>query len=629
MSVQSLNWLIKKLLIKKLLRSLEFGQKRMLLYGCIAFCFALWLSQPSIALQAAQNITFNSELIAQTPASQPSPRPATPTAQPSVLPTFNLPQRLINEPIQVGDIRLDGRKLFSIAVPRANTQSPPAETTTIDIRVRGIEETLQRLVEQLSSQQNSNAATISVESQLDPQSNLPIIQVNDQYLMTVTTLDAQLQGQNPEAYADELVKIIQTELSQAIQERQPQVLRQNAFVALTIAASVFCLSWVVSQLQRRLRRQHTQAPSELPTVTPTSTMSAEQTQLMVQQQLAQNQRKNFRDMQRRLLQLIQILLWLGGGFIMLGLFPYTRELQAQLLSTPLKVLAIAVATYLLIRVSDLIIDRFFNVLKIEHFISPESSQRIALRISTFSRVLRGLAAIVLISIAVLLILSVIGIRIIPLLAGAGIVGLGISLASQSLIKDIINGFFILLEDQYAVGDVIQVGNVSGFVEALNLRITQLRNSEGRLITIPNSAITIVENLSKDWSRVDLKIVLSAAINIDKATNLIKNVGQNLSTDPAWQSRILEPPEILGVENLDSSGITIRVWIKTQPLQQWNVGREFRRRLKFALDAEEISLGVPQQALSLYPLREEEDDPNFNPSALFNSSNSADGQNKRR
>jgi small conductance mechanosensitive channel len=209
-----------------------------------------------------------------------------------------------------------------------------------------------------------------------------------------------------------------------------------------------------------------------------------------------------------------------------------------------------------------------------------------------------LATLTLVTTAVLLILSVLGIEILPLLAGAGIVGLAISLASQNLIKDVINGFLILLEDQYAVGDVIQVGSVSGLVEYMNLRITQLRTAEGRLVTIPNSEIVIVENLSKDWSRVDLAIAIASNADVNRAIQVIQAVGDALSRDPLWQNEVVEPPEVLGIDELSSNGVTIRVWIKTQPLQQWKVGREFRKRLKIALDESAIEIAVPQQTLSL-------------------------------
>jgi moderate conductance mechanosensitive channel len=290
-------------------------------------------------------------------------------------------------------------------------------------------------------------------------------------------------------------------------------------------------------------------------------------------------------------------IWIVGLIIIVGLFPHTRELQPLLLSTSLKLLGILLSTYLVIRLSNVAIDRFFSAVS-DGSDGIQASQRIALRVSTFAGVAKSLSAVVYICIAAIAILSVTGINIVPLLTGAGIVGLGISLASQNLIKDVINGFLILLEDQYAVGDVIQVGKATGLVENINLRITQLRNAEGRLITIPNSSIAIVENLSKDWSRVDLGLVIAYDADLDRAIELIKQVGGEMDRDPDWQPKMIEPPEVLGVDELNNSGVTIRVWIKTQPLQQWKVGREFRRRLKLAMDGRGISIGIPQQSFSL-------------------------------
>jgi len=171
-----------------------------------------------------------------------------------------------------------------------------------------------------------------------------------------------------------------------------------------------------------------------------------------------------------------------------------------------------------------------------------------------------------------------------------------ALASQNLIKDAINGFLIILEDQYALGDVIAVGNVTGLVEKLNLRITQLRDAEGRLITIPNSEIKIVANLSSRWSRADLSIPVAYQADVDQALKLIETVALDMDKDPQWQEEILETPQVLGVENFSDRGLMIRVWIKTQPLQQWNVSREYRRRLKVAFDQAGIQIPFPQQAI---------------------------------
>jgi small conductance mechanosensitive channel len=137
--------------------------------------------------------------------------------------------------------------------------------------------------------------------------------------------------------------------------------------------------------------------------------------------------------------------------------------------------------------------------------------------------------------------SAIGFDLIPLLAGAGIVGIAISFAAQGLIKDVINGFLIILEDQYAVGDVIMVGELRGLVENMNLRITQIRNNEGQLITIPNSSIAIVRNLSKDWARVDLAIRITYETNPDRALEILRKLSQEIYQENIWRAKIIEPP----------------------------------------------------------------------------------------
>jgi small conductance mechanosensitive channel len=263
----------------------------------------------------------------------------------------------------------------------------------------------------------------------------------------------------------------------------------------------------------------------------------------------------------------------------------------------------------LIRLSAAFVNRSLLLLQDRMILSPEASQRMSLRFSTFSQVIRGVIFFLFWGIAVLIALSMVGIQIAPLIAGAGLLGLGVSFASQNLIKDIINGFFILLEDQYGVGDVVIIGEVAGFVENMNLRITQLRNEEGRLITIPNNTITVVQNLSKEWSRVDLMIDVAHTADIDQALALINHVAQDMTQDSAWRSLILETPLLLGVDRLDYRGATVRLWIKTQPLKQWDVAREYRRRLKIAFDKAGIEIGAPQQwitfqnRLGVHPLAE--------------------------
>jgi small conductance mechanosensitive channel len=187
-----------------------------------------------------------------------------------------------------------------------------------------------------------------------------------------------------------------------------------------------------------------------------------------------------------------------------------------------------------------------------------------------------------------------------LLALGTVIALVISFAAQNLVKDLVNGFMILLEDQFRIGDFIRIGanaglqEVSGLVENLNLRITQIRSTEGNLIIFANSSIVQVENMSRTWARADFYIEVAYETDVNRALAIIRDTADKLAQDPQWHDVILDSHELLGVEQLSHSGIMIRLWIKTAPLQQWNVARELRRRLKLAFDQSDIRIGIPQQ-----------------------------------
>lgn len=520
------------------------------------------------------------------------------------IPQLNLKQAIPSlsdiaaEDVATAEVTLDGYNLFAIAAPAISSQDVGTDIAPIRERVRGIENTLKRIA-------NSDLPPEDVEVtvEVDDTSDLPVIYINDQYLMTVTTLDAQLQVQQPERWAEQLTNIISYALTRAYRERQPDFLLQRGGIAIGLLLVMLISSRVVARLQRKLKIRRERMERELPAAPPigskTASEEADSTSLAIatlQHQHNKRRHRDLKDMQTRLLQLGQLVIWVSGGAILLGLFPYTRWLQPLVFAMPLRILGTILGIYVLIRLSDVLIERFAGALAKGRFLYAEGAQRIDLRVTTVSRVLRSGAAVIWIVVGFLMILSVVGVDLVPLLAGAGIIGLAISFAAQSLIKDMINGFLILFEDQYAVGDVIVVDSVSGFVENMNLRITQLRNNEGRLITIPNSTISVVQNLSKDWSRVDLAIELAYGTNPDHALEVIRHLCEAMYNDTAWSSKMPEPPEVLGIDEINHVGILIRVWLKTLPLQQWAVAREFRRRLTLALDMAGLTVGVPQQSL---------------------------------
>lgn len=499
--------------------------------------------------------------------------------------------------IETGKVRLDGRALFRVAVPNIAKNMENADPSPLQERIGTIEHTLNRIANSPFDSQS-----LQVTDRIDTNSNLPIISINDQYLMTVTTLDAQLYGYELQRQANRLTQIIKNALLRAQQERQPQVITRQSLIAVGILLTLLMSSWGLTRLQERLKSKKRQLTAQIAPDSQIAAQPANQTQTVtknnLEHQRSKRQHRDITDLQNRLLQLLQVGMWSGGILLILGLYPYTRWLQPFLLSTPLKILSIGLGIYAAIRLSDVLIERLAQALIKGNLLKAQAFERSSLRVSTFSRVLKSGAVVIWLSLGIFAILSIIGVDVIPLLAGAGLIGLAISFAAQSLIKDMINGFLILLEDQYAVGDVISVDDVSGLVENMNLRITQLRNNEGQLITIPNSAITVVRNLSKDWSRVDLAINLAYGTDPNRALTVIQAVAQEMEQDPQWQEKMPESPEVLGIDHIDHTGLLIRVWIKTLPLQQWMVAREFRRRLALALEREGLAIGVPQQSLRL-------------------------------
>jgi small conductance mechanosensitive channel len=218
------------------------------------------------------------------------------------------------------------------------------------------------------------------------------------------------------------------------------------------------------------------------------------------------------------------------------------------------------------------------------------------RAQTLGTILRHALLIVLFFIAILMILGELGIQLGPLLATAGIGALAIGFGAQSLVKDVISGFFIILENQYRIGDAIEVGGVSGMVESVNLRKTVLRDLEGRVHTIPNGEIKVVSNLSKEWSRAVVDVGISYREDVDQVIGLLTQIGKELEAEEPYKSAILEPAQILGVERFGESQLVIRMIVKTSPLKQWEVGRELRKRIKNRFDEKGIRIPLPHRVL---------------------------------
>ncbi len=223
-----------------------------------------------------------------------------------------------------------------------------------------------------------------------------------------------------------------------------------------------------------------------------------------------------------------------------------------------------------------------------------TSLRAEQRINALTSVLRSITTAVILTIAGFLVLGEVGLNLAPLLAGAGVLGLAIGFGSQALVKDFLSGLFILVEDQFGVGDIVDLdGSTSGTVEAVSLRTTRLRSVDGTVWHVPNGDIRRVGNKSQHWSRALLDIDVSYDTDIDQAKAVIKRVADEL-----WQERddILEEPEVWGVESLGPHSVIIRLVVKTRPSDQYAVSRELRQRLKETFEAEGIEIPFQQQTV---------------------------------
>jgi small conductance mechanosensitive channel len=214
---------------------------------------------------------------------------------------------------------------------------------------------------------------------------------------------------------------------------------------------------------------------------------------------------------------------------------------------------------------------------------------------TISQLLRSVGRVVVFVVALLLTFNVF-INIAPILAGAGILGLAISFGAQSLVKDVISGFFILFENQFAIGDVVEAGGKSGVVEKMTMRVVVLRDLQGVMHVIPNSEIKVVSNKTRGWSRAVLDVGVAYEEDVDRALEVVRDEAAQFSTDRSWTPQLDGPVEVPGVEALGDNAIVIRVMIRTQPGSQWNVAREFRRRLKVRFDREGIEIPFPQRTV---------------------------------
>ena len=218
------------------------------------------------------------------------------------------------------------------------------------------------------------------------------------------------------------------------------------------------------------------------------------------------------------------------------------------------------------------------------------------RAETLSHVIRDVGRVAVLAVSALMILSELGLNLGPLLAAAGIGGLAVGFGAQNLVKDVLSGFFILLEDSIRVGDVVEVAGVGGLVEEVRLRTIRLRDLSGNVHVVPNGSVDKVKNMTKDYSYYLFDLGVAYREDVDEVMAVVQEIAEGLRADENFAADILEPLEMLGVDQFADSAVIIKCRIKTVPIKQWRVGREMNRRIKKTFDAKGIEIPFPHHTL---------------------------------
>lgn len=269
---------------------------------------------------------------------------------------------------------------------------------------------------------------------------------------------------------------------------------------------------------------------------------------------------------------------------------YWENIKVGLISHGWRIVLILILMIIAIKVAKWACKRFFNMQ------AKGKDAEFQKRADTLSGVATGFLGIVIVIVAGVMILGELQIEIGPIIAAAGVVGIAVGFGGQYIIRDVITGFFILYDDQIRVNDVVVIADKGGLVEKVGLRMTVLRDLGGNVHYVRNGEITVVTNMTKEYSRYVFDIGVAYREDVDEVIEVIKQVDSDLREDPDYKEDILEPIEILGLDKFADSAVVIKARTKTKPIRQWAIGREFNRRLKKKFDELDIEIPFPHQTI---------------------------------
>lgn len=465
----------------------------------------------------------------------------------------------------VAPIAVDGVPVLRVAVPLSDANA----AVDVDARAQAIETAIQQLfaVEGTGAAAHTlyDPKTFRVEVRAERDEALLVASDarRSSDILTVTSVDAKYQRKTVAALAAQWQQALQTQLLAALQKRQPEEVRQNstalAIVAAALAALTILISICLALLRGRMRAL------------------------------------------RSGLVLFLLLAWFVAITWALLLFAQTTSLGYQLLRHVLRIAFVWIVALLLLRAAEAVIARVATVYA-RAAAGAEDRTRRLLRVPTIVRTSTGFAAFVVVFVAVLSSIGQLGLSLGSVLTIGGVLALGVSLAAQNLVRDVLNGFLVIVEDQFVVGDFVTINGTSGVVEHMTLRIVQVRDSGGNLITIPHSTATGVTNSSRNWSRIDYTIPVAPETDPAAALDVLTKTIEGLAAERDWNASFVEPVEWCGVDSMWRDGVVLRVSIKTAPLQQFRLRREINARVLSAFAKEKIALGINPggQAVALLP-----------------------------
>lgn len=512
--------------------------------------------------------------------------------------------------LDVAKVRLDGKVLFTVAAPIANTPTGNNSTSPIQRRVKTIQFHLSDIVKR-----GFDPDTLKVTRSILNNQTILIASDKDwgpRNILTVTTLDVELDEPGTiDEIAERWSQTIKEALLQAREQRQPAYQKQQIPFVLAILAVMIVGSFGIRKLQkfrealrqrlerhqRKVEAAESNASKQIPPPSPVDETllqsPQEQTRYGLRSYLAQlslDEKIRINLILRSVLIASQIVIWFGSMAIIFHRFPQTRAWGEWLLRIPLAYIAILLGMVLLKSVVDALIQLYLRA-KIDQ-IKEKGDGDVRLRprfLSTFS-VLEELTGYLAVLIGFLLFFYLIKAFYIALIAIAAI-----AFVSQNLLQDFVQTFFILVEDQYALGDWIQIGDVNGKVEKITLRASQVRTAWGDLFTISHGSFTQVTNFTHQYSGINLLIDVAYKTDLDQAIAVMEQVAKEMQQDSVW-GQYITASKVKGVQAFGDNSITIRLGFDTEAGQQWDVGREYRRRLKPAFDQAGIEIPFPQRSI---------------------------------